>query len=125
MSREELASRQAAVVASLVAGAPPPPGFDARLLDATRVALLRKRSGEAAAAWPVLAATLGPQWTAAFTAFAAGRPPVGALRDGWDLARSLATRGILAEAATTELRERERRWRYDGTHPPVPRGWRR
>lgn len=125
MSREQLASHQAALVASLVAGGPPPPGFDVRLLDATRAALLRKRSGEAAAAWPVLAATFGPQWTAAFTAFAAGRPPVGALRDGWDLARSLDARGELAQAAATELRERERRCRYDGAQPPVPRGWRR
>ena len=125
MSHEELASRQAALVASLVAGAPPPPGFDARLLEATRVALLRKRSGEAAAAWPVLAAALSPQWTATFAAFAAGRPPVGALRDGWDLARSLAARGDLAPAGAAELRERERRWRYDGVHPPVPRAWRR
>jgi hypothetical protein len=95
------------------------------LLEATRVALLRKRSGEAAAAWPVLAATLGPQWTATFTAFAGGRPPVGALRDGWDLARSLAARGELAPAAAAELRGCERRWRYDGVHPPVPRTWRR
>lgn len=124
MSRERLAARQAQLVASLVAGAAAPTGFDARLLSATREALLRKRRAEAAAAWPVLAASLGPQWTMVFTGFAAGRPPVGSLRDGWDLARTLAGRGELTPPAAAELRERERRWRYDGVHPPRRRRWR-
>jgi hypothetical protein len=118
MSRERLAARQAELVASLVAGADAPPGFDERLLTAARKALLRKRAGEAASAWPRLAASLGPQWTATFSGFAAGRPPVGALRDGWDLARSLANQSELAPVAAEELRGRERRWRYDGVHPP-------
>ena len=54
-----LAARQAALVAALVAGAPDPPGFDPARLAAARRALLRKRAGEAAKHWPVLAASLG------------------------------------------------------------------
>jgi hypothetical protein len=103
-----LADEQAALVAALVAGGAPPPGFDATRLDAARDALLRKRAGEVAAAWPVLAASLGPQWTATFTGWARGRPPGGALRDGWDLARELATAGRLPAGAAGELRARER-----------------
>jgi len=84
-----LQERQAAVVAALVAGAPAPPGFDTHRVRATATALLRKRTGEVAAAWPLLAAALGADWSASFGAWAAGRPPAGALRDGWDFARSL------------------------------------
>ena len=58
-----LAERQAALVAALVAGAPDPPGFDPARLAAARRALLRKRAGEAAKHWPVLAASLGPRWS--------------------------------------------------------------
>lgn len=111
-----LAERQAALVAALVAGAPNPPGFDAARLAAARRALLRKRAGEAAKVWPVLAASLGARWSAAFAAHHAGREPGGALRDGWDLARAL--RAELSADATAELRDREARWRYDGVAPP-------
>src|SRR5213595_3840336 len=68
-----LADDQAALVAVLVSGGEPPPGFDTARLDATRAALLRKRAGEVAAAWPVLAASLGPQWPATFAGAATGR----------------------------------------------------
>ena len=111
-----LAERQAALVATLVAGAPDPPGFDPTRLAAARRALLRKRAGEAAKHWPVLAASLGPRWSAAFAAQHAGREPGGALRDGWDVARAL--RAELTADAARELRDRETRWRYDGARPP-------
>jgi hypothetical protein len=81
-----LAEDQEDLVAALVAGGPVPPGFDAVLVAAAREALLRKRSGEVAAVWPWLAASLGPQWTVEFGRWAAGRPPNGALRDGLDFA---------------------------------------
>lgn len=116
---DALAERQAALVAALVAGAPDPPGFDPTRLAATRRALLRKRAGAAATHWPVLAASLGPRWSAAFAAHHACREPGGALRDGWDLARAL--RAELTPDAAAELRDRETRWRYDGAHPPRPR----
>lgn len=105
-------------MAALVSGGELPPGFDVRKVDAAREALLRKRSGEVAVAWPALAAGYGPQWTHAFGAYAAARPPGGALRDGWDFARHLAAQGDLSPAATAELRARERAWRYHGRRAP-------
>jgi hypothetical protein len=113
-----LADQQAELVAALVAGGPLPAGFDSARVGAAREALLRKRCGEVAAVWPVLAASLGPQWTVVFTSWAGDRPPGGSLRDGWDLARQLATEGRLPEAAGDELRARQAYWRYDGTRPP-------
>jgi hypothetical protein len=113
-----LADQQAQLVAALVAGGPLPPWFDAGRVNAAREALLRKRSGEVAAVWPVLAASLGPQWTAVFAGWARDRAPNGALRDGWDLARQLAAEGRLAEPAGGELRAREAHWRYDGGSAP-------
>ena len=112
MSLEE---RQAAVVAALVAGAPAPPGFNPHRVRATAAALLRKRAGEVAAAWPMLAAALGRDWQRAFTAWAAGRPPAGALCDGWDFARTLR---YVPAPADAELAVREAVWVYDGSGPP-------
>ena len=87
---------------------------------AARRALLRKRAGEAAKHWPVLAASLGPRWSTEFAAQHAGREPGGALRDGWDVARAL--RAELTADAARELRDREARWRYDGAgHPRLRR----
>lgn len=114
----ELAARQAALVAALVAGGDPPPGFDTRRLAATRSALLRKRAGEVARQWPLLAAGLGDQWPAAFVRWADGRPTRGALRDGWDFARTLRADGALPSLAAGELAVREATSRYDGERPP-------
>jgi hypothetical protein len=111
----ELASRQADLVAALVSGAPVPPGFDARLVGVARMALLRKRAGDVARQWPMLAASLGSSWTSTFAAWADGRESQGSLRDGWDLARS---RAPLAGPAADELREREASWAYDGVSAP-------
>jgi hypothetical protein len=116
-----LAARQAELVASLVAGAAPPPGFDADRIAATRQALLRKRAGEVARTWPMLRAALGDRWLGTFTTWAAGRPPQGSLRDGWDLARGLAAAGSLPALAAQELAARESGWAYDGETPPHPR----
>ena len=118
MSRELLVQRQAALVAALVAGAPLPPGFDQPSVRAAADALMRKRAGEVANVWPALCALLGPQWNVSFAAWAARRPPPGALRDGWDFARSIAATGGLGRAAAVELAEREVAWRYDGVAPP-------
>ncbi|MGH3767147.1 MAG: hypothetical protein ACRDTX_18660 [Pseudonocardiaceae bacterium] len=78
----DLAARQAALVAALVAGGEPPAGFDHARLSAARHALLVKRAQEVAKAWPLLAASFGDEWTARFTTWAAARPPEGPLRDG-------------------------------------------
>jgi hypothetical protein len=119
--RDGLAARQAELVAALVAGGAVPPGFDATRLDATRRALVRKRAGEAAKAWPLLAASRGANWPRAFAAHRAGHEPVGALRDGWDVARALQRRGELSAGAAAELAEREHAFRYDGRGDPRPR----
>ena len=121
--RTALAARQAALVEALTSGAPVPDGFDARRVEAARVALLRKRAGEVARQWPALAAGAGPGWTRAFARWAARRPTRGTLRDGWDMARDLAARGELPPLAAPELAAREAAMRYDGESPPrVRRG---
>lgn len=121
MSRAELAARQAALVAALVSGGEVPDGVDAGRLAVARRALLRKRAGEVAATWPRLAASVGQGWTASFATWAAGRPPGGSLRDGWDLARDLAAAGRLAPLGRDELAAREVTWRYDGRTTPKRR----
>ncbi|MEV4728338.1 hypothetical protein [Micromonospora humida] len=115
---EGLAARQAALVAALVAGAPLPAGFATDRVDAARRALLRKRAGEVARHWPLLAAGLGDTWPATFAGWAAGRPTAGSLRDGWDLARTLRDQGALPPLGAQELAAREATHRYDGRRPP-------
>jgi hypothetical protein len=90
-------------------------------VEAARVALLRKRAGEVARQWPLLAAGLGGGWARQFGEWAATRPTQGSLRDGWDLARALLARDALPPAAAEELAAREAAWRYDGASAPQPR----
>jgi hypothetical protein len=118
-----LAHRQASLVEALTSGAPVPEGFDVRRVEAARVALLRKRAGEVARQWPQTAAAFGDGWTREFARWAARRPTRGSLRDGWDLARDLLSRGALPAAGGEELAAREAAWRYDGrSDPRVRRG---
>jgi hypothetical protein len=121
VSNPTLAARQAALVAALVAGGPVPAGFDERLVGVAERSLRRKRAAEVAAAWPLLAAGLGDQWADRFSRWAVGRPPRGALRDGWDVARELAFLGQLPPLAEPELALREVGARYDGRRAPRPR----
>ncbi len=115
-----LAGRQGALVAALTSGGPLPAGFDPSRVGAARDALLRKRAGEVAKHWPLLAAGLGDRWLATFTAWAATRPTEGSLRDGWDLARALPD---LPGPAAGELAVREARFHYDGRTTPRLRRW--
>ncbi|MFG1675986.1 hypothetical protein [Micromonospora sp. NPDC049282] len=117
----DLAARQAELVAALVAGGPLPSGFAPAPVDAARRALLRKRAGDVARHWPLLAAGLGADWPAVFTGWADGRPTSGSLRDGWDLARELRDRGALPPLGAEELAVREAASRYDGRAAPRPR----
>ncbi|WP_432987531.1 hypothetical protein [Dactylosporangium sp. CA-233914] len=119
MSAPDLAARQQALVAALVAGGELPAGFDPAAVRATKSALRRKRAGEVARTWPFLAASYGPDWPGVFAAWAEDRPPNGSLRDGWDFAR--ARGGALPALAREELREREAEYTYDGSCAPVPR----
>ena len=68
---------------------------------------MRKRAAAAAERWPLLAASLGPDWPAVFAASVADRPPTSALDDGWRLARTLHRRRELGDLAAVELAERE------------------
>ncbi|RZU77034.1 hypothetical protein EV384_5746 [Micromonospora kangleipakensis] len=117
----DLATRQAELVATLVAGGPLPSGFAPAPVDAARRALLGKRGGDVARHWPLLAAGLGATWPATFADWAAGRPTNGSLRDGWDLARELRDRGTLPALGAEELATREAVTRYDGRGGPRPR----
>ncbi|WP_319462229.1 hypothetical protein [Micromonospora sp. RTP1Z1] len=117
----DLATRQAELVATLVAGGPLPSGFAPAPVDAARRALRRKRGGDVARHWPLLAAGLGTAWPATFADWAADRPTHGSLRDGWDLARELRDRGILPPLGAEELAAREAVTRYDGRNAPRPR----
>jgi hypothetical protein len=80
-ARDELAARQAALVAALVAGAQVPAGLDAERVRIQAAALLRKRGRSVAGAEPELAAALGPDFSAAFAAYATGRPKEGCSAD--------------------------------------------
>ena len=93
--RTSPADRQAALVAALVAGRA---GAGRLRRRAGRArpggALLRKRAGEVARHWPLLAA--GVRRAAGRRRSPRGRPagpPQGSLRDGWDLARELRRPG--------------------------------
>lgn len=110
----DLATRQAALIAALVAGGEIPAGFDHARVSAARRALLVKRAGEVAVVWPLLATSFGADWPDRFVTWADARPPLGPLRDGWDFARALADAGELPELAVTELTEREGGWRWLG-----------
>nr|WP_240955516.1 hypothetical protein [Micromonospora sp. HNM0581] len=102
----------------MVAGGPPPSGFAPGPLAAARAALLRKRAGEVARHWPLLATGLGPAWPTVFIEWAAGRPGAGGLRDGWDLARALHARAALPALGAEELAVRESDLYYDGQRAP-------
>jgi hypothetical protein len=118
-SSADLATRQAQLVDAVLGTGPDPEGFDPSRLAATRKALLRKRSGEAAKHWPLLASALGGDWVPFASRVLAGRPVAGGLRDGWDVARAAGER--LDDGARRELAERERALVYDGTSAPRPR----
>jgi hypothetical protein len=117
----DLAARQAALVAALVGGAPVPDGFDATLVGAAADALLRKRAGEVAKAWPLLAAGLGSGFGPRFVGWARGRPSQGSFADGFAFARSLGP--DLPALGARELAGHERNWVYDGTGAPRQRSW--
>jgi hypothetical protein len=91
MARARLATAQQALVRALVDGGPVPAGFDPDRVQATSLALARKRARAVATTWPALARRLGAGFTARFLAYAADRPPPagGALADGLAFARVL------------------------------------
>jgi hypothetical protein len=63
----------------------------------------------------------GETFRTVFTRWAGARPPHGALRDGWDFARDLASADRLPGLAARELAARDVHSRNDGHHQPRPR----
>ncbi|WP_225993811.1 hypothetical protein [Actinomadura rudentiformis] len=115
----ELAAAQEALVRAMTAGGPLPPGFDEAGVQVAARAILRKRAGEVARAWPALAASYGRDWPETFARWAAERPTNGSIRDAWDFAR--AHKESLDRNAALELALTETRFHYDGESPPRPR----
>lgn len=72
--RAALAAAQHALLAALVAGAQPPPGFDAGQLRLQARALLAKRARTASAHHPWLAEALGADYLPGFSRYALSRP---------------------------------------------------
>ena len=107
MSTDALGDAQRALVSALVADGPVPAGFDTGRVAAVRSALLRKRAGDVARAWPGLAASYGDRWYGEFTAWAGGRPPLGSFADGFAFATDADAAGDLAPLARQELAERQ------------------
>ncbi|RZS82693.1 hypothetical protein EV189_3088 [Motilibacter rhizosphaerae] len=102
-ARAALAEAQAELMAALVAGGPPPDGFDARQVRAQADALVGKRRMVVAALRPDLVRACGDGFARAFAEYAATRPrpPEGALADADAFAAALGLRAA----------GRRRRWR--------------
>ncbi|WEH38986.1 DUF692 domain-containing protein [Streptomyces sp. AM 2-1-1] len=117
--RERLAGAQAGLLASLVAGAPVPPGFDGERLGVQSRALAAKRAGVVAKVAPELPEILGASYRAAFLRYAEGRPPAsGYRRDALAFAEHLLVTGEPADGAA---RLRLTHWWQEraGARPPL------
>ncbi|MBB4893460.1 hypothetical protein FHS39_002491 [Streptomyces olivoverticillatus] len=105
-ARERLALAQHALLSALVAGSPPPEGFDRRGLAAQRRALLTKRAHVIAKVAPELREILGADFPRLFRAYAQGRPMAeGYRRDAADFAHH-----VLATTRDAERRQRLTVW---------------
>ncbi|MFD6533524.1 DUF692 domain-containing protein [Streptomyces sp. NPDC060184] len=117
-ARERLAGAQSGLLASLVAGAPVPAGFDAQRLGVQGRALASKRAGIVAKVAPELPEILGTGYRAAFLRYAEGRPPAsGYRRDALAFAEHLLVAG---EPADPAARLRLTHWWQEraGARPP-------
>ncbi|MFG3307132.1 DUF692 family multinuclear iron-containing protein [Streptomyces wuyuanensis] len=93
-ARERLGLAQAALLSALVAGTPPPEGFDARRLRVQTRALAAKRADVVAKVAPELPEILGPGYRAAYLDYAKSRPMRdGYRRDALDFAEHLLVAG--------------------------------
>ncbi|CAM4422155.1 hypothetical protein NONI108955_26780 [Nocardia ninae] len=98
-----LAERQAALVRALVAGSPVPDGFDTEAVAAAARALLRKRAGEVARRFPLLAHACGADFTARFIAWAADKPKTSTAADATAFAEYVGV--ALSGAASSRTRK--------------------
>jgi hypothetical protein len=103
--RRQLAEGQARLVEALTRSGEVPEGFDGQRLRAAAEVLLRKRTREAARAWPALARALGESFDEKFRDFAS-RVPLpregGPLADGRAFVADLAARGELPDEGRLE-----------------------
>ena len=111
-AREELARRQEALLAALVAGGPVPDGFDPERIRIQAGALLAKRRDGVLRAMPDLPDRLGDAWPGAFAAWARTHPKPaegGSRADAAAFAEHARREGLFL----TEAPERPRRpwWR--------------
>lgn len=105
-ARDELARRQAELLASLVAGGPVPQGFDAERIRVQSIALAAKRREGVLRALPVLATALGERWPRVFMEWARThpKPAVGGSRaDAAAFAEHLSALGELPDAVRDAL----------------------
>jgi hypothetical protein len=81
VARAALADRQGALLAALVAGAAPPPGFDPAQVRAQALGLAAKRRDTVARVEPEPARLLGAAFGPLFLRYARHRPQPGGYRD--------------------------------------------
>jgi hypothetical protein len=121
-ARARLAQAQTSLLATLVAGAHPPEGFDEERLAVQRRALLAKRCGVVAKIAPELPEILGDRrFRELFWSYAGPRPMTGGYR-----ADALRFAGhVLAEGGLDDRRARRRLrvWWLERSGPrPLPEG---
>ena len=98
-ARSRLAGRQADLLAALVGGAPPPPGFDPDRLRVQAGALAGKRREVVARVAPELVHQLGPRFAGLFADYAREhpRPAAGGRADAAAFTSVLIERGELPD----------------------------
>ncbi len=119
--RQRLGRAQHALLASLVAGAPVPEGFDRARLGVQARALAGKRADVVAKVAPELPVILGPRYRPAFLAYARTRPMTGGYRrDALDFAEHVLRAGAGPEGIFRDVRRELREW-WRERSGPVPR----
>ena len=115
--REDLAARQASLVAALVAGGEVPARLDADRIRIQAAALLRKRGRSVAHAQPDLAWALGESFWTMFMAYAAGRPRrCCSAHDAADFTRYLLSTGRARDRQVRRVARRVARARLASRH---------
>lgn len=117
-ARQRLALAQAALLSSLVAGTPPPEGFDRTRLGVQSRALTAKRASVVAKVAPELPEILGDGYRAAFFGYARHRPMRGGYRqDALDFAAYLLAHD---RPEDPDARRKLTRWWRDRAGPKPP-----
>jgi hypothetical protein len=103
--REELARRQAELVASLAGMAEVPAGFDGGQVALCARTLLNKRRAAVAKTWPAMGRELGRRFRDLFDEYAraSALPESGPVEDGRAFAEHLLRTGGLGDGGRTEL----------------------